>query len=171
MPHYRVDLDKTVTFAPSFFVRNAHAISAMVSHQCSNGLANSIRIWSSPPPDPGLRHSVDQLRRQQREHEGTGICDPFSLRQWTAADCHNRSRRIHMIKMICVTCGGELDAPNKMAGQECMCSLCGARQFVPGTPRRTGKATILGRIAALPMGVILFCALFLSLGGLAIPFI
>ena len=68
-----------------------------------------------------------------------------------------------MINFICCSCGAALNISDEQAGKLGGCPYCGVNTRVPGNPRRTGKLTILGRIVAIPIVVLLFWTMFLGL--------
>jgi len=67
-----------------------------------------------------------------------------------------------MIRYKCVKCGGLLESPSSMAGQQDQCPLCGKTYTVPQKKTRTPLA--LGVMAAVGVIVVLAAILLWAVG-------
>ena len=76
-----------------------------------------------------------------------------------------------MIQFLCDHCHSPLQIGDDSAGKLDRCPFCGTNSRVPGNPKRTSKLTIIARMVALPLAVLLFWVPFLAIGGIALPFV
>lgn len=68
-----------------------------------------------------------------------------------------------MINFICSACGAALHIGDEWAGKLGRCPHCGANTRLPGNPRRTSKLVILFRIGCIPLAIVVFWGMMLSI--------